>query len=200
MFGYGSRNELLSLSPMELSPEVQLDGSSSTNKANELIAKALEKGSHRFEWTAKRADNSEFPSEVLLTSIPSDSRQILHAVWRDISRQKAAEVELSKSREALQSQTEVLQSILHHMGDAVIVADKDYLFSETKDPAAIMAGVFARSLGVRRNSVVLPPGYELVACNVPAQVLQQPDGRVMVSFVNPGPDAASVVVKGRRLP
>ena len=60
--------------------------------------------------------------------------------------------------------------------------------------------VFARSLGVRRNAVVLPAGYELVACNVPAQVLQQPDGRVMASFVNPGPDAASVVVKGRKLP
>jgi hypothetical protein len=60
--------------------------------------------------------------------------------------------------------------------------------------------VFARSLGVRRNSVVLPAGYELVACNVPAQVLQQPDGRVMASFVNPGPDAAGVVVKGRKLP
>jgi hypothetical protein len=60
--------------------------------------------------------------------------------------------------------------------------------------------VFARSLGIRRNSVVLPAGYELVACNVPAQVLQQPDGRVMASFMNTGPDAASVVVKGRRLP
>ena len=60
--------------------------------------------------------------------------------------------------------------------------------------------VFARSLGVRRNAVVLPAGYELVACNVPAQVLQEPDGRIKVSFVNPGPDAASVVVKGRRLP
>jgi hypothetical protein len=35
---------------------------------------------------------------------------------------------------------------------------------------------------------------------VPAQVLQQPDGRVMASFVNPGPDAAGVVVKGRKLP
>jgi hypothetical protein len=60
--------------------------------------------------------------------------------------------------------------------------------------------VFARSLGVRRNAVVLPKGYELVACNVPAQVLEEPDGRVAVSFVNAGPDAASVVVKGRRLP
>lgn len=60
--------------------------------------------------------------------------------------------------------------------------------------------VFARTLGVRRNSVVLPGGYELVACNVPAQVLQEPDARIKISFMNPGPDAASVVVKARRLP
>jgi hypothetical protein len=60
--------------------------------------------------------------------------------------------------------------------------------------------VFSRSLGVRRNAVVLPAGYELVACNVPAQVLSEADGRIKVSFMNPGPDAASVVVKGRRLP
>ncbi|MFI5170308.1 MAG: hypothetical protein ACHQM7_08095 [Vicinamibacterales bacterium] len=84
-------------------------------------------------------------------------------------------------------------------GEQRLRIDKTY-----RDPKSYFVDgeriVFARSLGVRRNSVVLPPGYELVACNVPAQVLQQPDGRVMVSFVNPGPDAASVVVKGRRLP
>lgn len=60
--------------------------------------------------------------------------------------------------------------------------------------------VFARVLGVRRNSVLLPPGYELVACNVPAQVLQQADGRILASFMNPGPDAASLLIKARRLP
>jgi len=42
--------------------------------------------------------------------------------------------------------------------------------------------VFSRSLGVRRNAVVLPAGYELVACNVPAQVLSEADGRIKVSF------------------
>ena len=30
--------------------------------------------------------------------------------------------------------------------------------------------VFTRSLGIKRNAVVLPAGYELVSCNVPAQV------------------------------
>ncbi|KPF77860.1 hypothetical protein IP88_05235 [alpha proteobacterium AAP81b] len=44
--------------------------------------------------------------------------------------------------------------------------------------------VFERSLGIARNAVVLPPGYELTACNVPSQVLQQTDGRIAVSFWN----------------
>jgi hypothetical protein len=60
--------------------------------------------------------------------------------------------------------------------------------------------VFARPLGIKRNSVVLPAGYELIACNVPAQVLTEPDGRLAVSFVNPFPGQAAVVVKARKLP
>jgi hypothetical protein len=59
--------------------------------------------------------------------------------------------------------------------------------------------VFARPLGIRRNAVVLPAGYELVALNLPAQVLAQADGRLVVSFAHPGPDAAPLVVRARRL-
>src|SRR5467141_86863 len=46
--------------------------------------------------------------------------------------------------------------------------------------------VFNRSLGIRRNKVVLPAGYELVACNVLSQVLSEPDGRIAISFMNAG--------------
>ena len=60
--------------------------------------------------------------------------------------------------------------------------------------------VFDRSLGIRRNAVVLPAGYEVVECNYPSQVLSEADGRVGVSFMNPGPGAVSLVVTGRRLP
>jgi hypothetical protein len=59
--------------------------------------------------------------------------------------------------------------------------------------------VFDRSLGIRRNAVVLPAGYELVACNYPSQVLSEPDGRIAVSFMNPGPAAVPLVVRGRKL-
>jgi hypothetical protein len=60
--------------------------------------------------------------------------------------------------------------------------------------------VFNRGLGITRNAVVLPRGYELVACNVPSQVLTEADGRIAVSFLNIYPIEAPLVVKARPLP
>jgi hypothetical protein len=57
--------------------------------------------------------------------------------------------------------------------------------------------VFNRSLGIPRNSVVLPAGYELAACNVPAQILAQPDGRIAISFMNGSGAEALLVVKAK---
>jgi len=59
--------------------------------------------------------------------------------------------------------------------------------------------VFTRPLGIRRNAIVLPAGYELIRCNVPAQVLTERDGRLLVSFMHTGPDALPVEVKARRI-
>ena len=57
--------------------------------------------------------------------------------------------------------------------------------------------VFNRGLGIKRNSVVLPAGYELVGCNVPSQVLPEADGRMAISFMNAGPGEAPLVVRAK---
>jgi hypothetical protein len=60
--------------------------------------------------------------------------------------------------------------------------------------------VFKRTLGIPRNSVVLPAGYEIVSCSVAAQVISQPDGRLKLSFVNPGSGGQlDVTIQARRL-
>jgi hypothetical protein len=59
------------------------------------------------------------------------------------------------------------------------------------------AVVFNRSLGIKRNSVVLPAGYEVVGCNVASQVLPEPDGRTAVSFMNASAGEAPLIVRGR---
>jgi hypothetical protein len=57
--------------------------------------------------------------------------------------------------------------------------------------------VFDRPLGIKRNAVVLPPKYELVACNIPSQILEEPDGRVGISFMNAYPGSAPLVLRAR---
>ena len=42
---------------------------------------------------------------------------------------------------------------------------------------------FDRSLGITKNSVVLPLGYELIAVNYPSQIRIEDDGRIAVSFI-----------------
>ena len=80
--------------PSELSPEFQPDGRRSFEKANEMMAIAFERGSHRFEWDHVRADGEVFPVEVLLTAVPRDGGHALHTVWRDITDRKRLENEL----------------------------------------------------------------------------------------------------------
>ncbi|MEO7457169.1 MAG: hypothetical protein ABIY52_12975 [Gemmatimonadaceae bacterium] len=63
--------------------------------------------------------------------------------------------------------------------------------------------VFTRPLGIKRNAVVLPKGYELVSSTFPAQVLQEPDGRVGISLWNGKPSEAAVTMRAvpsRELP
>jgi hypothetical protein len=57
--------------------------------------------------------------------------------------------------------------------------------------------VFDRPLGIRRNSVVLPAGYQLTDCNVPSQVTSEPDGRIRISFMHQAPGAAALIVKAK---
>jgi hypothetical protein len=84
-------------------------------------------------------------------------------------------------------------------GGVRLLIEKTY-----KDPKSYLQEgtdriVFTRTLGIRRNAIVLPAGYEVTGCNVPVQILAQPDGRLRVSLVHTGPEALPVTIKARRL-
>jgi len=98
MLGYKNKKELLDAHPSQLSPELQEDGKYSFEKANEMMAIAVKKGSHRFEWNHKRANGETIPVEVLLTSVSVGGRDFLHTVWRDISERKQTEEALRRTQ------------------------------------------------------------------------------------------------------
>jgi hypothetical protein len=60
--------------------------------------------------------------------------------------------------------------------------------------------VFDRPLGIKRNVVILPKGYEVVGSASPAIVSMDADGRVRLSFLNDRDDQLPVKIIGRKLP
>jgi hypothetical protein len=60
--------------------------------------------------------------------------------------------------------------------------------------------VFERPLGIKRNVVVLPTGWELVESASPAIVSTGTDGRIRLSFLNDRDDQLPVKIVARRLP
>jgi hypothetical protein len=60
--------------------------------------------------------------------------------------------------------------------------------------------VFDRPLGIKRNVVVLPAGYELVGSASPGIVSTGADGRIRISFLNDRDDQLPVRIVGRKLP
>jgi len=81
-------------------------------------------------------------------------------------------------------------------GEGRVLIDKTYQDAKSyfRDGDTI---VFDRSLGIRRNAVVLPAGYRLISCNVPSQVMATADGRVMITFMNTSAAAAPLVIRAK---
>jgi len=78
------------------------------------------------------------------------------------------------------------------------------IFKTYTDPASYTLQnsqlLFTRPLGIKRNVVVLPKGWELIECGSPGIVSTDPDGRVRVSFLNDRDDQLPVKIVARRLP
>ncbi len=90
MFKAESEEEFLSFEPWKLSPELQPDGRLSSEKAGEMIEKAMREGSHFFEWTHRRITGDECLATVLLSRVEQGDMEYLQATVRDITELRQA--------------------------------------------------------------------------------------------------------------
>jgi hypothetical protein len=114
---------------------------------------------------------------------------------------KAAKEDGSAGNERLVDDSSYIRVKLAHpvpeKGEARILIKKTY-----KDKASYFADgdriTFTRSLGIPKNAIVLPVGYELVSANIPVQVMTEADGRVSTSFLAITPQATDVRIVARK--
>ena len=104
MFGFSDKAEFTD--PAAISPPTQPNGMPSRIAAGHKIASALLKGSERFEWFHKRADEEVFPAEVSLSSLTLNGQQLLLASVRDITERKHSEEALLLKNALLEAESE----------------------------------------------------------------------------------------------
>jgi PAS domain S-box-containing protein len=129
LFGCRDEGEFTSYTPADLSPEYQPDGTPSSAKAQQMMAIALQEGSHFFEWTHRRADGTEFSATVLLTRVELEGKVVLQATVRDVTQQKRAD-------EAVERERAKLSAMISGMEEGVVFAPCPATASDAWQPAA----------------------------------------------------------------
>jgi hypothetical protein len=179
------------------------------NEDEFTLYELLAPDSHRFAITYDVTTTTEgdrfFLNPIREGSIASDERVVDQASgrplkWEIVTGKQARAAGLT--REAVKDQARFLKVEL--AGPVPKDGQRRIrIFKTYTDPKSYYAEgdriVFDRGLGIRRNALVLPAGYEIVGCSVPAIVSTEADGRRKASFVNDRDDTLPVKITGRRL-
>ena len=83
----------------ELSPEIQPDGESSSEKSRRLVKKAFEEGYYRVEWMHKLLDGEPIPCEITLVRVKYRDEYVVAGYTRDLRELKALLTELEDALE-----------------------------------------------------------------------------------------------------
>ncbi len=113
------KSEVLGVHPARLAPEFQPDGRASADKAREMDALARAHGFHRFEWTHRRFDGTEFPVEVTLTPVTVNAKPSLLVVWHDIAERVQYERGLLQAKEAAEAANRAKSDFLASMSHEI---------------------------------------------------------------------------------
>ncbi|UOA07667.1 bifunctional diguanylate cyclase/phosphodiesterase [Methylobacter sp. S3L5C] len=130
LLAYPTKSDFLNQRPGDISPAFQADGRSSEEKAEEMIAIAVQTGFHCFEWHHQRHDGLTVAVEVMLTPVIMNDELILYAVWRDLTERIKAYEELRRSETKL-------RTLYDSTSDAVILLNEQGLFDCNKAALAM---------------------------------------------------------------
>ncbi|HEV2348768.1 MAG TPA: PAS domain S-box protein [Terriglobia bacterium] len=144
LFGL-SREDLLKVGPVDVSPPAQPDGQSSRDGALDYLRQVLAGESPVFEWVYRSAYGNEIPCEVRLVRLPAAGRNLVRGSITDITERKQAEEERSR-----------LVSIVESSGDAIVGASPEGFITDWNAAAERVYGYTAEEIHGKHVSILAP--------------------------------------------
>ncbi len=142
LFGFPNEAEFLKARIEDIAPRTQPDGRLSTEKAKEMLEKAMREGVHCFEWVHKRRGGSDFPSSVMLSRVDLGDQAFLFATVRDITVRKENERKQQEYAATLERQKAEMEK-LYHAAEAATRAKSEFLANmshEIRTPMTAILG------------------------------------------------------------
>jgi len=180
--------------------------SSDTYTRYELLAPETHQFKIYYEVTETRVGSKFHYNPIREGSEASDESVIDAATGKPLKFEvvTAAQAKVDDPNVRLGNESQYIRVHLEHpvpaLGEYRVIIIKTY----KDDKSYYTEGdtiVYKRPLGIPRDSVVLPAGYEIVSCSVATQVMTQQDGRLKLAFVNAGSGGElQVTIRARRLP
>jgi PAS domain S-box-containing protein len=146
-----TREEILSVGVLDVSPESQPDGQLSAVAAPSIIGRALRGEAPVFEWVHRNASGEDILCEVRLVRLPSATHTLIRGSMTDIRERKAAAEEMAR-----------LAAIVEFSDDAMLVSGLDGRITTWNRGAEKILGLPAsQMLGGSMAEVLGPPEMAL---------------------------------------
>jgi len=154
-----TREEFLFQPPTTISPEFQPNGRKSQDAALEMIELAYKNGLNRFDWTCINSEGDEFIVEVSLMPISVKGQIMLHTTWRDITRRKRVELELTNAKEKAEESEELYRGLINNVRAGIVCHAKDTSIIMNNIQAEKILGLNAAQM---RGKMAFDPHWKFV--------------------------------------
>ncbi len=165
---YKTKADLINKSPLDISPELQKDGSKSADGIVSAIETLKQQGSYRTQWLLELNDGSAKNIELTLTQISLTVEDIIHVIWRDLS-------QITEMNNQLRESQELYKLLISTSPDMVVFTDMEGVitFVSEKTVTYTRSDSVDEIIGTNVQKWIAPEDIELALSNMKKRFFEE---------------------------
>ncbi len=120
IYGYATREEVLSKTPLDVSAPIQYNSADSATEAKKHIQACRENGSHVFEWRHQRPNGQIWDADIHLMFFQHRGKSLIQFTLQDITERKKAE-------QALRENETKFRTLFESAIDSIFLVDQNII-------------------------------------------------------------------------